>query len=674
MKKNEIYMNEGSILEEKISIKNRLQKVFILISVSIVLLMTIFSLVYFFFFIRNEAVSLMRNKIHLIDVFLEQKKTETLRFAESIALDRAVNIGIDLGSSVRLTEYLMTWIETDRSYSITVFDRNGNVLADIGHSDSPFYIGRNRLSQPEEVVLREALNDNVVSDIVNITNGLQEPFPVFIAAYPVKRNNNELNGVVMVRFVFSENFAFFNQMARNTAADIAVYVNAEPVISTADISVTPEQYNDVLFMKKNTEIISFTGLGLNEFRGLYANNGEAVALLHMHLSAFSYIAALGTALIIYIVLMVVVIIIVLFLVIKVSATILNPINILLDGVNIIKEGNLAHEIYLTMKDEIGRLGDAFNEMRIQLSEKIITIEEMNSDLEKKVEERTKTINTLNDKMKRYLSPQLYASIVGGERDASLDKYYRKKLTVFFSDIYNFTNTTEHMEAEDLSALLNSYLDNMAKIAEKYGGTIDKYVGDAIMIFFGDPIFTNDKDHAIRAVKMAMEMQRRLAELRVEWTDKGIERPFHARIGINTGFCTIGNFGSESKMDYTIIGNNVNLAARYESACKPGSILISYETYMLVREEIECTEVGAFTLKGIGEKAKGYTPLRIKEDKDAPKVIEIRDNKELVFRNNILDIQNMQVTEKKALLLNIKKTFDTIKESFTTEETGKKSTP
>jgi len=361
--------------------------------------------------------------------------------------------------------------------------------------------------------------------------------------------------------------------------------------------------------------------------------------------------------------MLIVILAVSYIVIKVSASILNPIDILLAGVNIVRSGNLTHEIFISMKDEIGRLGDAFNEMRIQLNEKIFTIEDMNRSLEKKVEERTETIENLNEKMKHYLSPQLYASIVGGDRDASLEKHYRKKLTIFFSDIMNFTVITESMEPEDLSSLLNTYLDNMAVIAGKYGGTIDKYVGDAVMVFFGDPVFTSDKDHAVRAVKMAMDMQKRLAELRIEWADKGITNLFHSRMGVNTGFCTIGNFGSEAKMDYTIIGNNVNLAARYESACKPDSVLISYETYMLVRDEIECREEGEYTLKGIEKPVKAFTPIRIMNEVKKTKVIEIKDNNELVFRNNVLNIQKMPAAEKKDLLVNIKKAFDKIKESI-----------
>jgi hypothetical protein len=135
------------------------------------------------------------------------------------------------------------------------------------------------------------------------------------------------------------------------------------------------------------------------------------------------------------------------------------------------------------------------------------------------------------------------------------------------------------------------------------------------------------------------------------------------MGINTGFCTVGNFGSETKMDYTIIGNNVNLAARYESVCKPDSILISYETYMLVRDDIECKQAGEYTLKGITAPVKAYTPIKIKNEKAKIKAIEIKNNKELIFRNNALNVQDMHISEKKELLFNIKKAFDTIKESI-----------
>jgi class 3 adenylate cyclase len=263
-------------------------------------------------------------------------------------------------------------------------------------------------------------------------------------------------------------------------------------------------------------------------------------------------------------------------------------------------------------------------------------------------------------MKHYLSPQLYTSIAGGERDASTERHYRKKLTVFFSDIANFTATTESMESEDLSTMLNSYLNNMSIIAEKYGGTIDKFVGDAIMVFFGDPVFTSDKDHALRAVNMALEMQSRMDELRAEWGEIAVERPFHVRIGINTGYCTIGNFGSDTKMDYTIIGNNVNLAARYEAAATPDTILMSYETYMLVKDAVECVEAGEYELKGISHKIKAYSPVRSRNSAGRQEALKLVNERELVFPTRMINVEEMSRAEKRALLLNIKDVFDTIK--------------
>src|SRR5262245_18260573 len=105
---------------------------------------------------------------------------------------------------------------------------------------------------------------------------------------------------------------------------------------------------------------------------------------------------------------------------------------------------------------------------------------------------------------------------------------------------------------------------MSRIALEHGATIDKYVGDAIMAFFGDPETKGIKEDAAACVKMAIAMQRRMRELQWEWRDSGLEKPFQLRIGINTGYCTVGNFGSDDRMDYTIISSEVNLAARLQS--------------------------------------------------------------------------------------------------------------
>jgi class 3 adenylate cyclase len=153
---------------------------------------------------------------------------------------------------------------------------------------------------------------------------------------------------------------------------------------------------------------------------------------------------------------------------------------------------------------------------------------------------------------------------------------------------------------------------MAGIALKHGATLDKYVGDAIIAFFGDPETRGVADDAKACVTMAIEMQQRIAELDSQWQADGFEHPFRVRMGINTGFCTVGNFGSQDRMDYTIIGGAVNLAARLESAADPGKILIARETWSLVKDGVIANEMSPLTVKGIGQPVQVYELLGLKD--------------------------------------------------------------
>ena len=136
-----------------------------------------------------------------------------------------------------------------------------------------------------------------------------------------------------------------------------------------------------------------------------------------------------------------------------------------------------------------------------------------------------------------------AAYSAGEKDVVISTE-RKKLTIFFSDVVNFTATTERMQPEELTALLNEYLTEMSQIAIRHGGSVNKFIGDAMLVFFGDLTTQSVVEDAHACVGMAFEMQRRLAELNGKWRNQGIEQPFRARMGINTGFCNVGNFGSE----------------------------------------------------------------------------------------------------------------------------------
>jgi class 3 adenylate cyclase/HAMP domain-containing protein len=249
--------------------------------------------------------------------------------------------------------------------------------------------------------------------------------------------------------------------------------------------------------------------------------------------------------------------------------------------------------------------------------------------EEELAEKSAALENLSGKLAKYLSPQIYESIFSGAQEAGIASK-RKKLTVFFSDIASFTETTDKLESEELTQLLNHYLTEMSRIALDHGATIDKYVGDAIVIFFGDPESRGVKEDALACVEMAIAMRERMLELQDVWRDSGIQNPLKCRIGINTGYCTVGTFGSEDRMDYTIVGGGVNLASRLETSATPGEILISYETYAHVKDKIRCEESGPINVKGIAYPVETY------------RVIDLYDN--LAAERNIIreDMPNMNI--------------------------------
>ena len=214
------------------------------------------------------------------------------------------------------------------------------------------------------------------------------------------------------------------------------------------------------------------------------------------------------------------------------------------------------------------------------------------------------LEQLSTKLGRYLSPQVYQSLFDGKTDARIETS-RKKLTIFFSDIVGFSAQTDNLEPEDLHHVLNSYLNRMSRIVLKHGGTLDKFIGDAIMVFFGDPDTRGIKEDALACLNMALEMRDAIQDLRAGWLAQGITTPFEVRMGIATGHCTVGNFGSEERMSYTIIGNQVNLANRLESAAAPGQILISADTWALVNDTISAIAEEPKRIKGFDHPIQSY---------------------------------------------------------------------
>ncbi len=277
---------------------------------------------------------------------------------------------------------------------------------------------------------------------------------------------------------------------------------------------------------------------------------------------------------------------------------------LVTGLDAFAHGDFDHKIRLQSDDELGKLGDAFNHMVEQRRQAAAALDEKN-----------RLLAELSSKLSKYLSPQVYDSIFRGEKDVVISTT-RKKLTVLFSDIKDFTATTDDLEPEELASLLNDYLTEMSDIALGHGATIDKYVGDAMLLFFGDPTTQGVQQDAMACVRMAIDMQRRMVDLRARWKDLGRERPLHMRIGINTGYCNVGNFGSEERMDYTIVGGEVNLAARLEAAAPVDGIMLAHETYALVKDHIGADAQEPIHVKGFARPIRTYLVSGIFDDAPA----------------------------------------------------------
>jgi class 3 adenylate cyclase/HAMP domain-containing protein len=277
----------------------------------------------------------------------------------------------------------------------------------------------------------------------------------------------------------------------------------------------------------------------------------------------------------------------------ISWSLIGPVKEIESGLNQVAAGNFTHRVEVINRDELGVLAANVNKMTEELKQR-----------EEELSIKTNALEQLSSQLAKYLSPQVYESIFTGRSKVAVASR-RKKLTIFFSDLEGFTETSERLESEDLTQFLNHYLTEMSKIALQFGGTIDKYVGDAILIFFGDPDTQGVKADAVACVKMAIAMSKRMRQLDSVWRASGIEKPPRFRTGINTGFCTVGNFGSEDRMDYTIIGSGVNLARRLEQMAPPGEILISYETYAHVKDQICCEARGEINVKGFSHAVATY---------------------------------------------------------------------
>ena len=223
----------------------------------------------------------------------------------------------------------------------------------------------------------------------------------------------------------------------------------------------------------------------------------------------------------------------------------------------------------------------------------------------------KTKEKVENAMGKYMSEDVMKDVIKNIDNLGLGGK-KAVVTVLFSDIRGFTSMSEKMSAQEVSELLNEYFSAMEPIVTKYNGIINKFIGDAVMAVFGEPI--QDNNHPINAVKCGYEMLKKVEELDVKWQKEG-KPTIQIGIGINTGEVFVGNIGSEKRMEYTVIGDTVNLASRLESYNKTYQthILISSSTYEASKEFIKTNKISDVEIRGKSEKIDIYEVIYLTTD-------------------------------------------------------------
>ena len=266
----------------------------------------------------------------------------------------------------------------------------------------------------------------------------------------------------------------------------------------------------------------------------------------------------------------------------------------------IADGEFDQVVEVKNRDEFGRLTTNLNRTSTQLATLYADLSTLNSNLEKTIEEQLTQLQR-TERLRRYVSPQVADAILTGEAPVAFSSV-RRNLTILYSDIRGFTEMAERMEPEELVDGLNEYFTAMTDIVFSNGGTLDKYLGDGILAFFGDPI--PFEDHAERAVATAFQMRAKVDELRATWMRSDEE--LSIGIGICTGYVTVGNIGSATRTDYTVIGTHVNLASRLATNAEPGQILATERTLAPVRDRVDGTPVEDLVMKGVQRPFRIYS--------------------------------------------------------------------
>lgn len=238
---------------------------------------------------------------------------------------------------------------------------------------------------------------------------------------------------------------------------------------------------------------------------------------------------------------------------------------------------------------------------------------LNRQLEARVEEQMAELVRTGE-LKRFLPHPIAEGLLAGDLSPS-EGFERRKLTMLFADMVGFTDLSDALEPEELSEVLNEYLREMTAVAVSHRGTLDNYIGDGLMVIFGAPVPDEESVHAWAAVQAAFRMKARAEELTTAIRGRGIPADLRVRVGVNTGHCTVGVFGSDVLRAYKAVGFAVNVAARLQSEAEPGMVLVGFRTYALVKDLVRAQQREPLILKGAARPVEAWEILSLVDGPD-----------------------------------------------------------
>jgi len=246
-------------------------------------------------------------------------------------------------------------------------------------------------------------------------------------------------------------------------------------------------------------------------------------------------------------------------------------------------------------------------------EHVEEVDRLNRRLEARVEEQMAELVRTGE-LKRFMPQQIAEGLMAGQLSAD-DGFERRKVTLLFADMVGFTDLSDKLEPEELAEVLNEYLREMTAVAVSQGGTLDNYIGDGLMVLFGAPKQVDESVQAWSALRTAFGMQERVEELSTAMRARGIPADLTVRVGVNTGHCTVGVLGSDIMRAYKAVGFAVNVAARLQSEAEPGTVLVGFRTYALVKDRVVAEQRVPLMLKGAARPVEAWEIRRLVETGD-----------------------------------------------------------